>query len=88
MAATSPRDVTSGYFRNHLYVLLGLETLALLIAITTPGFSLWPPLAGAVLSYLGSVLWLAERKTAGRIVLLSPRRASSAADARTPAASR
>ena len=25
MGATSPRRVTSGYFRNHLYVLMGLN---------------------------------------------------------------
>ena len=30
MAITSPRQVSSGYFRNHLYVTLGLSTLAAL----------------------------------------------------------
>ena len=33
MAVTSPRLVSSGYFRNHLYVTLGLTTLAALVAI-------------------------------------------------------
>ena len=32
MAVTSPRKVTSGYYRNHLYVLLGLNVLAALAA--------------------------------------------------------
>jgi len=30
MAITSPRDVTSGFFRIHLWVLLGIQTLAAL----------------------------------------------------------
>ena len=35
MAITSPRLVSSGYFRNHLYVTLGLTTLAALVAMRT-----------------------------------------------------
>ena len=33
MALTSPRQVTSGYYRNHLYVLLGLNVLATMVAL-------------------------------------------------------
>ena len=70
MAITSPRRVTSGYFRNHLYVLLGLNVLAALVAWRAPEqFSLWPPLAGAVLSYAGAVAWLYEKPRAGRALL-------------------
>jgi hypothetical protein len=69
MAVTSPRLVSSGYFRNHLYVTLGLSTLAALVAmnLSTPvaGFSA----AAAVLSYVGSVCWLYESKRAGVVVL-------------------
>ena len=36
MAVTSPRKVTSGYYRNHLYVLLGLNVLAVLVAVAAP----------------------------------------------------
>ena len=38
MAVTSPRLVSSGYFRNHLYVTLGLSTLAALVSmnLSTP----------------------------------------------------
>ena len=32
MSLVSPRQVTSGYFRNHLYVTLGLAALAALLS--------------------------------------------------------
>ena len=66
MAVTSPRQVTSGYFRNHLYVLLGLNVLATLVAVTNPThFALWPPLAAAVVSYIGAICWLYEWRIGG-----------------------
>jgi hypothetical protein len=71
MALVSPRQVTSGYFRNHLYVLLGLEVLATLIALADPvHYAIWPPAAGAVISYLGAVAWLYENATLGRAALV------------------
>lgn len=70
MALTSHRQVTSGYFRNHLYVLLGANVLASLAAIWHPSeLALWPPLVAAVLSYLGSVAWLYEKPQPGRLLL-------------------
>ena len=70
MAITSPKQVTSGYYRNHLYVLLGLNVLATLIAISASSqFPLWPPLVAAVLSYVGSVIWLYEKPKPGIAVL-------------------
>jgi hypothetical protein len=70
MALTSPRKVTSGFFRNHAYVLLGLNVLALLAAIADPKqLSLWPPLAGAMLSYACAVTWLYEKPQPGRALL-------------------
>lgn len=70
MAITPPRKVTSGYFRNHLYVLLGLNVLAALVALAAPEqFRLWPPLAGAALSYFGAAVWLYEKRRAGGVVL-------------------
>lgn len=69
MAITSPRLVTSGFFRNHLYVTLGLNVLAALIAWSQPErYALWPATAAAVLSYLGAVCWLYEAKLVGRIL--------------------
>src|SRR3972149_469458 len=69
MAVTSPRLVSSGYFRNHLYVTLGLTTLAALAAmkLSTPMALL--AAAAAVLSYVGSVCWLYEAKRAGVVAL-------------------
>jgi hypothetical protein len=66
MALTSPRQVTSGYYRNHLYVLLGLNVLATLAAVAghDPG-AFVPPLVAAVASYVGSVFWLYEKPRAG-----------------------
>ena len=70
MAATSPRKVTSGFYRNHLYVLLGVNVLAALAAFSAPAeFRLWPPLVGAALSYLGAVAWLYEKPRAGIAIL-------------------
>jgi hypothetical protein len=71
MAITSPRKVTSGYFRNHLYVLLGLNVLAALVALADrERFQLWPPLVGAALSYAGAVAWLYEKRRAGSVFLV------------------
>lgn len=70
MAITSPRQVTSGYYRNHLYVLLGLNVLAALVAVSVRGqFALWPPLVGSLLSYVGSVIWLYEKPRPGILSL-------------------
>lgn len=66
MALVNPRQVTSGYYRNHLYVLLGLNVLATMAALTRGNsLALAAPLAGAILSYVGSVLWLYEKPRAG-----------------------
>ena len=55
MALTSPRKVTSGFFRNHAYVLLGLNVLATLVGNAQAVANLscrWLPLAAAILSYV------------------------------------
>src|SRR6185437_9345458 len=72
MACTPARVVSSGYYRNNLYVLLGLNVLASVAA--RMGFSkeplpLWPPLTAAILSYLGGVLWLYELPRPGKAAL-------------------
>ena len=69
MALTSPRAVTSGYYRNHLYVLLGLNVLAAMVAITSGQFQPAPGIVAAVLSYVGAVFWLYEKPRAGIAVL-------------------
>ncbi len=72
MVVTNHREVSSGYYRNNLYVLLGLATLAAVVAWQ------WPHVAGnyhlaavaAVLSYAGTVAWMYERPAAGRLLLV------------------
>ena len=72
MAVTSPRQVTSGYYRNHLYVLLGLNVLAALVAASAPDrLVLWPALAAAILSYLGAASWLYEKAVPGLLLLVA-----------------
>lgn len=69
MALTNPRLVTSGFFRNHLYVTLGLNVLAAMVAWSYPEqYDVWPATAAAVLSYLGAVCWLYEKTLAGRLL--------------------
>jgi hypothetical protein len=66
MGITSSRDVASGFFRNHLYVTLGLATLA---ALSGTGLS-WVVVTVASLvaacSYVGSVSWLYEATRLGK----------------------
>jgi hypothetical protein len=70
MAITSPKRVTSGYFRNHAYVLLGLGVLATLAALAAPQqLQLAPPLICGVLSYLCAVAWLYEKPKLGTTLL-------------------
>jgi hypothetical protein len=69
MAVTSSRLVSSGYFRNHLYVTLGLATLAALVATQFSSTVAVLSAAAAVLSYMGSVSWLYEARRAGVMLL-------------------
>jgi hypothetical protein len=72
MVLTSSRQVTSGYFRNHAYVLLGLNVLATLVAFANRSqFPLWPPLTGTILSYLCAAVWLYEKPHAGKVLLFA-----------------
>jgi len=72
MCCTSPRQVTAGFFRVHLYVVLGLNVLAAL-AISTGQRepALWLPIATAVVAYAGSVCWLYESRRLGQAALLA-----------------
>ena len=70
MAITSPRRVSSGFFRNHLYVALGLATLAALVTYAASSGAFWFAVSAAAVSYVGSVCWLYEKPAAGRAALL------------------
>ena len=77
MGVTSPRLVTSGYFQKHLWVLMGLNTVAALAAFSSRSLGAsWASPAivwlGGFLSfacYAGSVLWLYESRQWGRRLL-------------------
>jgi hypothetical protein len=69
MAVTSSRQVSSGFFRNHLYVTLGLTSLAALVTASSSAPVMWLSVAAAVLSYIGSVAWLYEAKRFGQWML-------------------
>ena len=69
MAITSPKQVTSGYYRNHLYVTLGLSCLAALLSHSAAAEVFWYCVGAAVLSYLGAVCWLYEAQAVGKVML-------------------
>jgi len=72
MAVTPGSLVTSGFYRVHLWVLLGLNTLAALAVFTTFSGShllLGVTVAIAVLSYVGAVMWMYEQQLAGVIAM-------------------
>lgn len=71
MAIVPPRLVTSGYYRNHLYVTLGLSALAALLSRVAAHHAFWWAVAAASLSYVGSVCWLYEKRRAGVTLLLA-----------------
>lgn len=76
MALTSPKQVDSGFFRVHLWVLLGLGTFGSLVAYSRQSMFEQPTLVLAlaigvtVLSYVGSVVWLYEKTTMGMLTLI------------------
>lgn len=70
MAITSSRQVTSGYFRNHMYVTLGLATLAAMVSFSVAPEIFWYAAGAAMASYVGSVCWLYEKAGAGKVLLL------------------
>ncbi len=77
MALTSPKQVDSGFFRVHLWVLLGLGTFGSLVAYSRqsmfdqPSMVLGLAIAATILSYVGSVVFLYERPKAGIGVIVT-----------------
>lgn len=70
MATTSPALIAEGYYRVHLWVIMGGASLASLIAWQNPDLPFWPPVATAVFSYIGGVVWLYDQATIGRFLLV------------------
>ena len=81
MALTPSRQVTSGFFRVHLWVLMGVQTFAALAIYSTHSAMpartqhLWQwqfglAIAAAVVSYVGAVIWMYERRLAGKLSIV------------------
>jgi len=69
MTVTSSRLVSSGFFRVHLLVVLGVCTAAALASRAAGERGFWLAAGTAVASYLGAVFWLAERPRIGKTAL-------------------
>lgn len=69
MIAVSGRQVTSGYFRNNSYVLLGILSLTALLGRAVLPEVLWPTIMAAIFSYVCSACWLYERPAFGKAAL-------------------
>jgi hypothetical protein len=69
MAITSPKKVSSGFFRNHLYVTLGLTTLAALLLWQSYGAAAVFAAIAAAFSFVGAASWLYDAKRAGTILI-------------------
>lgn len=78
MALLPARWVTSGFFRVHLWVLMGVQTFAALALWSLSGgasgnsVAIWQisaAVVAAVVSYVGAVIWMYEASTAGKVAL-------------------
>lgn len=79
MGITPPAQVTSGFFRIHLWVLMGLMTLTALALYSQPQvntthvpFAHWQlgfALVAAILCYVGAVVWMYEQRQAGKVII-------------------
>lgn len=75
MAVTPCRQVVSGFFRVHLWFLLGLNTCAALFSYSiqrsagSSHVTVTIAIVAAILCYVGSIVWLYERPWAGKAVL-------------------
>jgi hypothetical protein len=79
MGVTPSRQVTSGFYRVHLWVLMGLQTLAALALYsrlsgdstggTATRWQLGIAIAAAATAYVGAVIWMYERNLAGKTAI-------------------
>jgi hypothetical protein len=70
MALTPSRWVTSGFFRVHLWMLLGVQTLAALAAYSGDAWPFRLAAVGAIASYVGAVIWMYERRLPGKTAIV------------------
>jgi len=79
MGVTPSSQVTSGFYRIHLWVLMGLQTLAVLaVGSSQSTFSphgktiVWQfylAVAAAAVCYFGAAIWMYERRLPGKIAI-------------------
>ncbi len=79
MGLTPSAQVTSGFYRVHLWVLMGLQTLAFLALYSRPRinstyveFANWQlacTLIAAILCFVGAAIWLYDRRREGELVI-------------------
>lgn len=75
MLVSPPKYITSGFYRVHLWVVLGLMTFAGLALFSIRGdtdlgtLTLPAVVTGAIISYMGSVAWLYEKVRPGQVLL-------------------
>ena len=80
MGVTPARLVTSGFFRVHLWVIMGMQTFAAAMIYTqrppagsdkgASSLLLVLSVSLAILAYLGAVVWLYEAARLGKLILL------------------
>ena len=66
LVLTPTSIVTAGFFRVNLLVVLGIATFAALLTRTAIAGQFWIlPAVAAIAAWMGSIVWLAERKRTG-----------------------
>lgn len=79
MALTPSQLVTSGFFRVHLWVLMGTQTFTALALYSIPTSSaaasvhrgqFWLAVGAAIASYVGAVIWMYERRRLGKAAII------------------
>jgi hypothetical protein len=76
LACMPPNRLPAGFYRVHLWILLGLNTFAILAGrspsqVSSRSYLVLVTSAAAVLSFLGSLLWSREKRKSGRILLVA-----------------
>ena len=79
MGLTRSDQVTGGFYRVHLWVLLGLQTLAFLVLYSRPPGKTWHSLilhwqsgcalAAAILCFVGAAVWMYDQRRAGKAII-------------------
>ena len=70
MALTPSQWVTSGFYRVHLWVLMGIQTLVALATYSGNYVQFWLAVMAAIASYVGAVIWMYDRRLAGKVAIL------------------